>query len=103
MRTSDGQRPSAGAVFIFPQDPERWREPGISAMQFLNIDVSVTGGFSSENLIPGDYFIAAVPVEDRKRGLDIDFLKKLAPQAAQITLSESTTLTMDLRIIGIPR
>ena len=100
VSASDGPRPSAGAVFIFPQDRDRWREPGISALLFRSLDVSVTGSFSTENLVPGDYFIAAVPPEERRRGLDIEFLKLLAPQAARITVGESATLTMDLRIIG---
>jgi hypothetical protein len=102
VHAADG-KPSAGAVFIFPQDPDRWRETGISAVLFRSLDVSVTGAFSSENLIPGDYLIAAVPIEDRKRGLDIDFLKRLTPQATRITLSETATLTIDLRIIGVQR
>jgi hypothetical protein len=102
VRAADG-KPSAGAVLIFPQDPDRWRETGISAVQFRTLDVSLTGGFSTENLIPGDYFIAAVPIEDRKRGLDIDFLTTLTAQATRITLSETATLTIDLRIIGAPR
>jgi uncharacterized protein (DUF2141 family) len=94
---------SAGAVLIFPQDPARWREPGIVAPQFRTMDVSLTGAFSTENLIPGEYLIAAVRTEDRRRGLDIDFLKSLSPQATRITIDESSTLTMDLHIIGVRR
>ncbi len=103
VRDADGQKPSAGAVLIFPQDRERWREPGISALLFRFLDVAPTGGFSTVNLIPGDYFIAAVPVEDRKRGLDIEFLNALASQAKRITLDESATMTVDLRVIGSRR
>ncbi len=103
VRAADSQKPSAGAVFIFPQDRERWREPGISALLFRSLDVSVSGSFSADNLIPGDYFIAAVPLEDRRRGLDIEFLTLLAPQATRITVNESATLTVDLRIIGVRR
>jgi hypothetical protein len=94
---------SAGAVLIFPRDPARWREPGIFAPQFRTMDVSLTGAFSTENLIPGEYLIAAVRTEDRRRGLDIDFLKSLSPQATRITIDESSTLTMDLHIIGVRR
>jgi len=94
---------SAGAVLIFPQDPARWREPGIFAPQFRTMDVSLTGAFSTENLIPGEYLIAAVRIEDRRRGLDIDFLKSLSPQATRITIDESSTLTMDLHIISVRR
>ena len=100
---ASNDRLSAGAVLIFPQDPARWREPGIFASQFRIVNVSLTGSFSTENLIPGGYFIAAVPTEDRRRGLDIDFLKSLAPQATRITIDESSTLTMDLHIIGARR
>jgi len=103
VRAADSQKPPAGAVLIFPQDHDRWREPGISAPLFRNLDVSITGAFSVENLIPGDYFIAAVPLEDRRRGLDIDFLTLLAAQAKRITLDESATLTMELRLIGARR
>jgi hypothetical protein len=100
VRVADGQTPSAGAVLIFPQDTNRWKEPGISAVLFRSLDVSMTGAFSAQNLIPGDYFIAAVPLEDRRKGLDLDFLTLLAAQAKRITLGESATLTMDLRLIG---
>jgi len=100
VRTADGQKPSAGAVIIFPQDRVRWREPGISALLFRSQDVSVDGAFSAADLIPGEYFIAAVPLEDRRRGLDIEFLTSRAPQATRITVGESAKLTMDLRIIG---
>jgi hypothetical protein len=103
VRASDSEKASAGAVFIFPQDRERWREPGISAPLFRRADVSLTGSFSTENLIPGDYFIAAVPLEDRRRGFDLEFLTLLAPQAKRITIDESATLTVDLHIIGVRR
>ena len=74
--------------------------PGPTALLFRSVDVSVTGAFATENLIPGDYFIAAVPLEDRRRGLDMEFLTSLAPQATRLTVSESATPTADLRIIG---
>jgi hypothetical protein len=100
VRASDGQAASAGAVLIFPQDRDRWREPGVSAVLFRSLDVSADGAFSTLNLRPGDYFIAAVPVQERRRGLDIGFLTLLAAQATRITLDESATLTVDLRVIG---
>jgi hypothetical protein len=99
VRAADGKA-SAGAVLIFPQDPLRWREPGISALLFRSVAVASTGTFSAENLIPGDYFIAAVPIEDRRRLLDTEFLKSLTVQAKRITLDEASTLAVDLRLIG---
>lgn len=99
VRGSDGHKPAAGAVLVFPQDSERWREPGISAALFRNVDVSVSGSFLIEDLIPGDYFIAAVPLKDRRRGIDIELLKLLAPQAIRFRVDEMSALKMDLRII----
>ena len=39
LRVAGGQTLSAGAVLIFPQDRNRWNEPGISAPQFRSVDV----------------------------------------------------------------
>jgi hypothetical protein len=103
IRTADGQKPSAGVVLIFPSEPSRWREPGVGAPLFRWVDVSSDGQFSTTNLIPGDYLIAALPVEERRRGFDTQFFQGLVTQATSVTMTESATLTFDLRIIGKPR
>jgi hypothetical protein len=67
------------------------------------MDVSITGAFSVRNLIPGDYFVAAVPLQDRQRALDSEFLKSLESQATRVSLDESATLTVNLVVIRRPR
>ena len=103
VRPPDGKVESDGAVLIFPEDRGRWREPGISAVLFRSLDVPATGAFTTQNLIPGEYFIAAVPLDDRHRGLDIEFLDLLAPKATRITVDESGAVTVDLRLTDVRR
>jgi hypothetical protein len=100
IRASDSEVPSPGIVLIFPQNRNIWPEPGISAPLFRELEVSATGSFSVENLIPGDYFIVAFALESRKRGLDIGFLQSLAAQAKRITVDESARVTVELKLIG---
>lgn len=101
--SADRQKPAAATVIVFPEDRNRWGEPGIAAALFRILEVSVDGAFSMLDLIPGDYFIAAAPSGERVRGLDTEFLRLLAPQAVRITVGESTTLTVDLRVTGARR
>jgi len=103
IRTADGQKPSAGVVLVFPREPSRWREPGVGAPLFRWVDVSADGQFSTTNLIPGDYLIAAVPGEERRRGFDPEFFRGLVTQATPATITESAALTFELRIIGKQR
>ena len=91
----DGQgSPRPAPCSSFRQDRDGWREPGIAAPQFHRENATLSGTFSAKDLIPGDYFVVAVPLEQGDQLLDTDFLEKLASHATRITLGELAMLTV---------
>jgi hypothetical protein len=100
VRDGVGAITTDGRVIAFPAAPTAWRQGGVSGVRFGNASILADGTYSLPMLLPGDYYLAAIPNEDRQRASDPDFLASLAPQATRITVTLSSALTQDLRIIG---
>jgi hypothetical protein len=98
VRDSRSATPAA-AVLVFPATPSDWDDVGFGATRFGL--ASVNGGtFRSPHLPPGDYLVAAVPVEEQGRRFDRRFLATLAPQATKVRVEPAAATTVALTLIG---
>jgi len=93
--------PAADALAVsFPVAPAEWLLQGISAQRFRNAAVATDGSYRLVGVLPGDYYVAAIPLTDRTRWLDPAYLATLAAQATRVSVKPSATSTQDLRLVG---
>ncbi len=100
VRTEAGALATDGRVLAFPVAAVAWRQMGVSSVRFGNASISTDGTYTLPMLLPGDYYLAAIPIEDRQRASDPDYLAAIAPQATRITVTPSSALTQNLRMLG---
>jgi hypothetical protein len=100
VRTEAGALATDGRVLAFPVAAVAWRQMGVSSVRFGNASISPDGTYTLPMLLPGDYYLAAIPIEDRQRAHDPDYLAAIAPQATRITVTPSSALTQNLRMLG---
>ena len=98
-----GQIPSECTVVVFSTDRDRWY-PGSRFFGRMSTG-RPDGRFGLSGLPPGDYYLAAVgdlPVlrEGVDGWQDPQLLESLAFQATRATLTESQTLSLNLRLIA---
>jgi hypothetical protein len=56
------------------------------------------GGFTVENLLPGEYFVAAVDTADVPEIAESPFFEAVARFATRVTLTAGETARLNLRI-----
>jgi hypothetical protein len=100
VRMPNGEPASDILAVSFPVSPAEWPYPGISALRFRSAAVASDGSYRLNGMIPGEYFVAAIPVSERGRWLDPAALAALAPLATRITVKAGATTTQDLRVTG---
>jgi hypothetical protein len=93
--------PAVGStVLFFPASPAEWNNYGLSASRFRTSSVGATGTYRNTQLLPGEYFVAAVPAADRSRWLDPEFLAELSASATRVRVDPGATMTQNLRVTG---
>jgi len=100
VRDSSGELATRTVVILFPAAPTSWTNLGFSAIRFRTTAVGADGAYRLTAVVPGDYFLAAVPEADRSRVFDATFLPSVAANATRITIGAGTNVQQDLRVIG---
>jgi hypothetical protein len=100
VRSATGEPPPDAMVVSFPVTPAEWLVQGTSAQRFKNVSLGTDGTYSLEAVVPGDYYIAAIPIADRTRWIDPDYLAALTSQATRVKVTPGATTTQDLRFGG---
>lgn len=100
VRAANGEPASDVLVVSFPIAPAEWPYTGISAVRFRSAAVASDGTYRLPGVLPGEYFVAAIPVSERGRWLDPVALAALAPQATRVAVRVGATTTQDLRVTG---
>jgi hypothetical protein len=103
VRMPGGPNNASAGVVVFPTDRRFWmmdplnpREPRIE--QAMN-----DGTFLVADLLPGEYFVAAVDDADMPEFADPDFFEAATGFAVRVTLSAEQTLSRDLAVTRIIR
>jgi protocatechuate 3,4-dioxygenase beta subunit len=95
-----GQPTTEAALIMFPEDKASWRS---SSMRVRRAMVYAGGQFRMIALLPGRYYIAAVPRERLNvsgPGMDAAYFEQLAKEATLITLGEDEQRHVDLKVTG---
>lgn len=100
VRASNGEPATDVLAVSFPVAPAEWPYQGLSAQRFRSATVASDGTYRLPGVLPGDYFVAAIPISERNRWLDPAALAGLAPQATRVTVRPGATTTQDLRVTG---
>ena len=98
LQTSGGIPASNYFIIVFAADKAMWTP---SSRRTVMVRPTTTGTYVLRNLPPGDYLVAAVTDVEFNAWFDPAFLEQLLPAATRITLSESETKTLDLKIDGL--
>jgi len=91
-----GDQPAPGYfVVVFPADRALWLRNG----RRLKITRPTSAGeFSFQDLPPGDYWLAALSDADGSSWQRPEFLERVAPAAAAVTIGEGEKVRKDLRV-----
>lgn len=99
-RTERGEPAQAATVAIFPADKSLWRVPGMASRRVRTAAPDRDGRYTFINLPAGDYCVIAVdwPAADFSDG---HVLTKVMPSASRVTLTDTASVTRDLRVVVI--
>jgi hypothetical protein len=102
VRTRAGSPDPDAGVLLFSADRTRWREARASPRMFRAARVSQPGTFSFQPVLPGDYFLAAVPDEATADFPDTKLLEALASIAQTVRITAGAKQTVMLTTSDVP-
>ncbi|HSC29096.1 MAG TPA: carboxypeptidase-like regulatory domain-containing protein [Vicinamibacterales bacterium] len=97
VRDRDG-RPAAGAVILFPVDPQRWVDYGLTPDRLKSTSARSSGAYALSPISEGDYYVVAVPQGQGDAWQDPKFLAAAVPAATRISLTTGDARSQDLRV-----
>jgi hypothetical protein len=97
--TDQRGQPAIGSVMLFPADPARWFDYGVTPDRLRSVATATDGAYSITPLLDGEYFVVAVPAR-RFDGwwLDPKFLAAASKHATRVTLTGGATRTQNLQL-----
>jgi hypothetical protein len=100
VHDEDGTPAESGAVLLFPDRPDAWRDIGVSGGRFKTASIGGDGTFQFIGIARGSYLMVAVPASDAGRGTDPDYLAGVAGRAVRVQIATGSTVIQDLRLSG---
>jgi hypothetical protein len=97
VRTADGRPDDTATVLIFPTDPETWVDFGQSPGKLRWVRVDAGSRFTLR-ILPGDYFVVAVP-EELSSLHDAKALETLSRRATRLRLFSGDTKVVELTTV----
>lgn len=83
-------------VLVFPTDPQMWTGSGLNPRRIRSARASATGEYNFASLLPGDYYVVAIPDDQAADWQDAKFMESLARLATRVTIDEGEKKTQDL-------
>jgi protocatechuate 3,4-dioxygenase beta subunit len=102
VRTRAGAPDADAGVLIFSTDRTRWGDAQFARRTFRAGRASKAGAFSLPAVLPGEYFIVAVPDEATADFPDAKFMETLAPLATKITIAAGNKQSVSLTTSSVP-
>jgi hypothetical protein len=102
VRDGTGALTSRAAVIVFPAEPERWVDYGLSPSRIVSAHASSVGTFRVRALPAGDYFVVGVPEARARDWQQPQFFSRAALGAVRVTLGWGEAKTVDVRVIETP-
>jgi hypothetical protein len=86
------------AIMLFPTDRAMWSSRSRRIRQ--PVRASTTGTFKLTNLLPGEYYLAALTDYEPSEVMKPEFLEQLAAVAMKVSLAEGEKKQQDVKIAG---
>ena len=86
------------SVFFFPVDRVKWTDFGSSSPWIRDVRVSGTGVFTARGVLPGEYFVVALPTSAAGTQWQLaTTLERFARTATRVRVTGNEKVTVDLR------
>jgi Carboxypeptidase regulatory-like domain len=92
-----GELVTDAGLVLFSEDKASWRS---NSMRTRRGGVQQNGHYRLQGLMPGRYFIAALPRERLNGPLDAAFFEQLSKEATTIVIGDDENRQADLKLIG---
>lgn len=107
IRGAKGEQPDAFVVVVFPIERARrptaqYGHPGLTGRLSRFVGPPLAGNVVVDDLLPGEYLLAALDPADAETTPDAEWYASLEPLAQRVTLDEGGTLAVSLRIVDLP-
>jgi hypothetical protein len=101
VRKPSGAADPDASVFLFPSDRARWTEARLLTRTFRTSRVAGDGAFRMSGIIPGEYFVTAIPDETAIDWPDAALLEKLAGAAQKVRVEPGQKQQLSLTSVGL--
>ena len=98
VRTADGAPDDTASVLIFPADPDAWVDFGLNPGKLRSTRADVESRFTLR-VLPGDYYVVAIPDESAAGWRDPKVLEPLSRRATRVRLFSGDTKVVDLTTV----
>jgi len=95
VQNAAGGEANEFTVILFPADQTLWLP---QSRRTFGVRPSADGAFTFRNLVPGDYFIAAIDDVEPNEWFDPALLQRLIPASMRVAISEGEQKIQDLRL-----
>jgi hypothetical protein len=92
---------TSATIFVFPADYKSWIADGMSARRLRQTAPTAAGAYSTANLLPGDYLVAAVDANDIGDTPDGATFEALARVGSRVSIADGDKKTLDLTLARI--
>jgi hypothetical protein len=92
-----GELSADAGIVLFSEDKTSWRPNSIRTRRG---GVQRNGHYRMQGLMPGRYFIAAVPRERLNGPLDASIFEQLSKEATTVVVGEDETRLVDLKLLS---
>lgn len=103
VHTSDGNLDTNAVVVIFPTNADAWKNYGATPRRLKSGATGANGEFGISSVLPGDYFVVAIPEDQSDDWSDPKALEALARVATTITIVEGEHKTIALQTKDLQR
>ena len=101
VRAAAGGVDPEASVFLFPTDRARWRDAASASRVVRTVRVDATGAFLFSNVIPGEYFIAALADAQAYDWPDQKMLARLSAVASTVRVLPRQRTSMPLATVEV--
>ncbi len=96
VRTPSGTADPDASVCVYPTDRLTWTSFGALPARFKQVAAQQDGAYRLPGLLPGDYFVIAVPNSDAGHWQNASFLESHARTAARVTIVTGDKKALEL-------
>jgi hypothetical protein len=98
VRAADGAPDDTATVLVFPADPEAWVDFGLNPAKLRSARADAAARFTLR-VLPGDYYVVAIPEEGTTGWRDPKVLEPLSRRATRVLLFSGDTKVVDLTTV----